>query len=957
MAEKDLSASQVEVLGAFQYTLGHCYEAKGRGVFLPLSIISSDADLFSEQQVAGKKTTYTLKKEMVSVEFLTYLEEIATDSSSAARHKFESFFHAHGTHVVSELTVEDHEGDERIVAARIAPHSTFVQIDLRERVERMIQEYIMIPPPVYVFVAPQDSPLYYYTIQADLDTKELVLVNTINPDMVHALVSHHQSSQEDEEEGNQSGDEDQDRPAKKRRTESKPRERRSSEKREEEYEDLLGQLQALTPSAIVKEMKPLKDGLQGSLSSVIHLAAEGKKFIANKHGIVLGDEGEFKDEEADMCFDSTRNDKRIASRLTRRFWAIKTGTGLAEPKIRLTSKSSKAVNVKFVEFRGLVVLHDDVSGTKRSAKPKTEDSQLAPGETSSDEEQDPAADFGKRIEDHVGAENIKFIEQSLLSMLSLHSGYLFDAVAIVTEIKEFRGFPIPLIDYCLSNLASKGSLTFETHNGIDVYGFAAGDENNTTTKAQNNRLFIRPVPKEYTKERVLADLQATTKGAMDVILHYDPADMTKNRGFAFVDYDSSESATAAFKKIVKGEVLVGGQICTGDWATPSNEPSSDVMAQVKIVFARYLPLDTTEDTIFSVFGKYGEIEKIRRARDFCFVHYTDRAAALESIKQLNNTKIGTNTIEVMLAKPLNPTLRQQYLMNKFAKFGGPSSYSSGPPGFSYRGRGGFRPSFPRGGYRGGYNSYGGRGGYRTSTFPPRGRGMGPYRGGGGGYIRPPAGASPTPPENRKSKLCEFFLKGICNKGANCTFAHGEHELIAPNYPPRGGYRGGYNSNSSYRGRPSHNPYYNSPSRPSQSSPSSSGYYNTPSKNPYNSGQSTTPRGEYGDNRSYGYDSNYPPAQANSGYYSSYPPSSYPGSSTYPAGSYPPPSTPASSSSRPPSQGGYYPPPPQSYPYPPSGYYSQSPQLPSDAKGGRPNPPANNNNNSGNSSGYYNYPPY
>ena len=42
----------------------------------------------------------------------------------------------------------------------------------------------------------------------------------------------------------------------------------------------------------------------------------------------------------------------------------------------------------------------------------------------------------------------------------------------------------------------------------------------------------------------------------------------------------------------------------------------------------------------------------------------------------------------------------------------------------------------------------------------------------------PQGSAPSESSNFKTVLCENYERGICTRGANCTFAHGAGELQA-----------------------------------------------------------------------------------------------------------------------------------------------------------------------------------
>ena len=38
--------------------------------------------------------------------------------------------------------------------------------------------------------------------------------------------------------------------------------------------------------------------------------------------------------------------------------------------------------------------------------------------------------------------------------------------------------------------------------------------------------------------------------------------------------------------------------------------------------------------------------------------------------------------------------------------------------------------------------------------------------------------------NYKTQLCRHFLRGFCQRGSECDFAHGSHELRILNMPPQ-----------------------------------------------------------------------------------------------------------------------------------------------------------------------------
>ena len=63
------------------------------------------------------------------------------------------------------------------------------------------------------------------------------------------------------------------------------------------------------------------------------------------------------------------------------------------------------------------------------------------------------------------------------------------------------------------------------------------------------------------------------------------------------------------------------------------------LQQVKILYVRNLMLSTTEDTILSAFSKAcgheGSIERVKKLKDYAFVHFRDRDDAIRAMNAMN----------------------------------------------------------------------------------------------------------------------------------------------------------------------------------------------------------------------------------------------------------------------------------------------------------------------------------
>ncbi|XP_049320796.1 APOBEC1 complementation factor isoform X2 [Astyanax mexicanus] len=171
----------------------------------------------------------------------------------------------------------------------------------------------------------------------------------------------------------------------------------------------------------------------------------------------------------------------------------------------------------------------------------------------------------------------------------------------------------------------------------------------------NCRLFVGGIPKTKKKEEILAEMKKVTDGVVEVIVYPSAADKTKNRGFAFVEYESHRAAAMARRKLLPGRIQLWGHAIAVDWAEPEVEVDEDTMATVKILYVRNLMLATTEETIEKEFNsiKPGAVERVKKIRDYAFVHFSQREDAITAMNALNGKIIDGSPIEVTLAKPVD----------------------------------------------------------------------------------------------------------------------------------------------------------------------------------------------------------------------------------------------------------------------------------------------------------------
>uniref|UniRef100_A0A674AMV7 Probable RNA-binding protein 46 n=1 Tax=Salmo trutta TaxID=8032 RepID=A0A674AMV7_SALTR len=171
----------------------------------------------------------------------------------------------------------------------------------------------------------------------------------------------------------------------------------------------------------------------------------------------------------------------------------------------------------------------------------------------------------------------------------------------------------------------------------------------------NCRLFIGSIPKDKTKEEILVEMRKVTEGVVDVIVYPSATDKTKNRGFAFVEYDSHKAAAMARRKLIPGTFQLWGHTIQVDWAEPEKDVDEETMLRVRVLYVRNLMMTTTEDTLRQEFSRFkpGTVERVKKLTDYAFVHYHSREDAVTALHLMNGALIDGATIEVTLAKPVS----------------------------------------------------------------------------------------------------------------------------------------------------------------------------------------------------------------------------------------------------------------------------------------------------------------
>ncbi|XP_072161852.1 heterogeneous nuclear ribonucleoprotein Q isoform X3 [Bemisia tabaci] len=197
---------------------------------------------------------------------------------------------------------------------------------------------------------------------------------------------------------------------------------------------------------------------------------------------------------------------------------------------------------------------------------------------------------------------------------------------------------------------------------LDNHEIRPGKNLKVNISVPNLRLFVGNIPKSKGKEEILEEFGKLTAGLTEVIIYSSPDDKKKNRGFCFLEYESHKAASLAKRRLSTGRIKVWGCDIIVDWADPQEEPDSETMSKVKVLYVRNLTHDCSEDKLKATFENFGKVDRVKKIKDYAFIHFEDRDAAVNAMNDLNGKDINGTSIEVSLAKPPSDKKKKEEIL-------------------------------------------------------------------------------------------------------------------------------------------------------------------------------------------------------------------------------------------------------------------------------------------------------
>ncbi|XP_071908582.1 uncharacterized protein [Coffea arabica] len=240
---------------------------------------------------------------------------------------------------------------------------------------------------------------------------------------------------------------------------------------------------------------------------------------------------------------------------------------------------------------------------------------------------------------------------------------VFEQVGQVTEVRlvmnantgKNKGFA-----FLRFASAADAKKALEKYSAIKICGKQCG----VRPVAGNDTIYLGNINKMWKNEDVVKLLKDARIEKIDkVTVMTDPSNFEQNRGFAFIEFETSKDAQIALSKLQKHDVFINQMKMKVAWAQPLVEPKEEDMLKVKSIYAEYLPSSWDEEKVMGFFRRFGEIESISLAKnlpsskrkDFAFVNYAVREAALACVQAFSRGQLddeGTELrVKVSLAKP------------------------------------------------------------------------------------------------------------------------------------------------------------------------------------------------------------------------------------------------------------------------------------------------------------------
>ncbi|CDW54966.1 Heterogeneous nuclear ribonucleoprotein Q [Trichuris trichiura] len=202
---------------------------------------------------------------------------------------------------------------------------------------------------------------------------------------------------------------------------------------------------------------------------------------------------------------------------------------------------------------------------------------------------------------------------------------------------------------------------------FEGYEIKPGKRLRVNVSVANTRLFVGNIPKSKGKEEILEEFSKVAgtlivaarkerprvTNIVDVVMYSYPNDPVnkKNRGFCFLDFVDHKSASQAKRRLGNSRFRPWNMEVVIEWAE-----TQDLLAELddsknKTLYIRPVKESITEDILKEEFSKYGNVERVKRIKDYAFVHFSERDEAVKAMENMKGHELDGVPCEISFAKP------------------------------------------------------------------------------------------------------------------------------------------------------------------------------------------------------------------------------------------------------------------------------------------------------------------
>ena len=234
---------------------------------------------------------------------------------------------------------------------------------------------------------------------------------------------------------------------------------------------------------------------------------------------------------------------------------------------------------------------------------------------------------------------------------------------------------------------------------VEVCAFQARIARNSSPLAYNN-LFVKWIPKNYTKEQLSALFTPYGKITSAIVVKENP-DLPVNKGFGFVCFEKPQEAKAAEEglrnKEVEGQKLYVARALSKEEHKKQMRESRMTTFRDCNLYVKYLPDDTNDEKLKTAFEEFGRVMSARvmvdarrdlatgqveyKSRNYGFICFSTKEEAKKAVLESGKKDILGRHLYVAIAERKEDRMARNASMYAFPPYPGqvPMGYFGMPP--------------------------------------------------------------------------------------------------------------------------------------------------------------------------------------------------------------------------------------------------------------------------------------